>query len=78
MRNRRVFDNAELLDLEFKSSFMCNFLEWVKGGLKDGSMSMVDFILSSCSLPCSALVCAVCTLCAFFSCLLICYFLSYI
>lgn len=34
VRNRRVFDNAELLDLEFKSSFMCNFLEWVKGGLR--------------------------------------------
>ena len=36
-RNRRALNNVELLDQELKFHFMCNFLEWVKGGLKDGN-----------------------------------------
>ena len=42
-RNRRGFESVELSDQELKSSFMCNFLEWNKGGLGVGSMSMSMF-----------------------------------
>ena len=43
-RDRRVFDNVELTDQELKSLFMGNLLELVNGGLKDVSMSLVDFV----------------------------------
>ena len=42
--NRRAFDNVELLDQEVKFSFLCNFLEWTKGGLGQEFFSMIDFI----------------------------------
>ncbi|RVX20892.1 Protease Do-like 2, chloroplastic [Vitis vinifera] len=42
--DRRVFDNVELTDQELKSLFMGNLLELVNGGLKDVSMSLVDFV----------------------------------
>ena len=34
----------ELLDQELKFSLLCNFLEWTKGGLRQESFSMIDFI----------------------------------
>ena len=42
-RNRRAFQNVELLDQELKFSFLCNLLEWSKGGLGQES-SMINFI----------------------------------
>lgn len=42
--NKRAFDNIELSNQKLKSLFMSNFLEWVKRGLEDVSMSMVDFV----------------------------------
>ena len=43
-RNRRALENVELSDQKLKSLFLCNFLEWTKGGLEVGSMYMFDFV----------------------------------
>lgn len=41
-RNKRAFENVELLDQELKFTFPCNFLEWFKGGLRQESFSVID------------------------------------
>ena len=43
-RNRRAFEDAGLSNQELKFYFLCNFLEWTKGGLGFESSSMIDFI----------------------------------
>ena len=43
-RNRRAFENVQLSNEELKFSFLCNFLEWSKGGLGQESFFLIDFI----------------------------------
>lgn len=43
-RNQRDFDNVELSNQELKTVFLIIFLEWIKGGLENVSMFMVDFV----------------------------------
>ena len=43
-RNRRTFENCESLDQTIKSSFLYLFWDWVKLYIRDGSMSLIDFV----------------------------------
>ena len=41
-RNDRFFKDVEQIDQMLKFSFLCLFLEWVRVGLDEVTMSMVD------------------------------------
>ena len=37
-RNRRILKSVELPNQEIRFSFLCNFLEWIKGGVGVGTL----------------------------------------
>ena len=41
---REFFYNFEKANQTIKQSFLCNFLEWIRVYIGDGSLSMLDFI----------------------------------
>ena len=43
-RNRRFFDNAELLDQRLKSLFLNNFCMWLRVYIDGGYTNLIDFI----------------------------------
>ena len=43
-RNREAFNNCESLDQTIKNSFLNLFWDWVKLYIRDGSLSVLEFV----------------------------------